>query len=323
MKNEKTLRKPAPHRLPRAARRAALAAALAGSLLAGPAHALSFNLTWDASTANAPAGFTTAFQNAIDFYQTSLTNPIVINLSVGWGEVNNTAISSGALGESTFSEIGTSYANVRNALAKAAAPGYLPASNPTGGRTIYVSTANAKALGFNLLHPNSLDGSVGFDSSATWTFNPGQRAQNGAYDFIGVAEHEISEVLGRYSALDPSCTSGASCPESVLDLYRYTQAGTLDLTGTNAYFSLDGGQTVANTFNGDTSVGDLGDWAGQTLDAFNYALPSGKELPVSQGDLQEMASLGYTLAPVPEPGQAALMFAGLGLLGWCARRKRG
>ena len=323
MKNEKTLRKHAPHRLPRSARRAALAAALAGSLLAGPAHALSFNLTWDASTANAPAGFTAAFLNAIDFYQTSFTNPIIVNLSVGWGEVGGTAISNGALGESSLKEIGTSYTNVSSALSSVAAPGYLPASDPTGGRTIYMSTANAKALGFNLPHPHSLDGSVGFDSSATWTFNPSQRAQNGAYDFIGVAEHEISEVLGRYSGLDPSCTSGASCPESVLDLYRYTQAGTLDLSGTKAYFSQDGGQTAISTFNGNASAGDLGDWAGQTSDVFNYALTSGKELSVSAGDLQEMASLGYTLAPVPEPGQSALMFAGLGLVGWRARRKRG
>ena len=34
-------------------------------------------------------------------------------------------------------------------------------------------------------------------------------------------------------------------------------------------------------------------------------------------------NLNFALAPVPEPGTYALMLAGLGMLGWMARRKRG
>lgn len=300
------------------------AAALAACLLAGPAHALSINISYDTSVNSAPSGFQSAFQQAASFYETSFSNPITINLSVGWGEVAGQSLGSGTLGASSFYVIGKTYNQVRNAMLNAGAPGYLPASDPTGGRTIDVSTANAKALGFKLAgSPSSLDGSVGFDNTANWTFDPNQRAQTGAYDFIGVAEHEISEVLGRASSLTPGC-SGSSCSESVLDLFRYTAKNTLDLSGTSAYFSMDGGSTKVNTFNGKANNGDLGDWSGQTVDAFNYAVGTGEELPVSSGDVQEMATLGYTVAaPVPEPSETAFLLAGLGLLGWRIRRKAG
>ena len=49
------------------------------------AHALSFNLTFDNSTVGAPAGFFTAFNDAVQFYETNFTDPITINLQVGWG----------------------------------------------------------------------------------------------------------------------------------------------------------------------------------------------------------------------------------------------
>lgn len=298
-----------------ALRRKEIFAFIAGAFLVSPAYALTFNVTWDSSTSSAPSGFATAFENAIAFYQNSFTNSTTINLNVGWGEVGGTQLGSNVLGASGFSEIGATFAQVGSALANG--PAYLPSTDPTGGRTIYVSTANAKVLGFKGLPPGSIGGSVGFDSTASWTFDPNNRAQTSSYDFIGVAEHEISEVLGRYSALNPSCTAGSSCHESVLDLFRYTKAGTLDLTGTSAYFSMNGGTTSINSFYGKASGGDLGDWSGQTVDSFNYAGGAGVELPVSNGDLLAMSSLGYTLAaPVPEPGQIALTLVGLGLVGW-------
>jgi hypothetical protein len=307
----------------RTARVLATALLAALGVLATPAQALTFNLSYDSSVTNAPAGFQSAFQNAISFYETNFTSPVTVNLSVGWGEVGGTLLN-GALGSSLSYTMGASYSQVSSALSSLAAPGFLPALDPTGGRTISVNLANAKALGLAPHLPrNQLDGSVGFSDSASWAFDPNQRAQAGAYDFIGVAMHEVGETLGRISMLTPGC-SGSSCSESVLDLFRYTAPGTLDLSGTNAYFSLNGGVTSLNTFHGNASTGDLGDWAGQTVDAFNYAAAMGQELPFSAGDLQVMASLGYGLAaPVPEPSESAFMLAGLGILGWRfgARRK--
>jgi hypothetical protein len=71
----------------------------------------------------------------------------------------------------------------------------LPAIDPTDGRGELMSTAQAKAL--SLLNHNATDGFVGFDKTASWTFDPTNRAVPGKFDFVGVAEHEISEVLGR------------------------------------------------------------------------------------------------------------------------------
>lgn len=299
-----------------------LSAAIGLALGAPEAHALSFNVTYDSSVSSAPAGFTTAFQDAISFYQNTFSNPITINLNVGWGEVGGTPIGSGSLGESDSYEVGYNYSTVRNALVNNGSPGYLPTSDPTGGRTITVTTANAKALNLNTFgSPNASDGAVGFSSSYQWTFDPNNRAVPNEYDFIGVAEHEISEVMGRQSALNPTCTGGSTCPESVQDLFRYTSPGQLDLVGGNAYFSTDGGKTKINTFNGNSSVGDLGDWAGNTTDAYNYGIASGTEYPVTSGDVTLMNTLGYT-TPVPEPSSAALLATALVALVPMARIRR-
>ena len=80
--------------------------------------------------------------------------------------------------------------------------------------------------------------------------------------------------------------------------------------GNGQYFSINGGNTNLDTFNG-TGGGDLGDWAGYTLDAFNAAVPPGYMLPISSFDLMELDALGYNLS-----GQAgAAQIAGNGVAG--------
>jgi hypothetical protein len=272
-----------------------------GVLLCRPsAQALTFNLTFDPSTAGAPAGFSTAFDDAILFYETTFDDPITINLDVGWGEVAGQNITPGFLGESSAIQPGFfQYAAVKSALisdAKSAADltsiANLPTTDPTNGATFKLSRANSRALGFMAGNGAGLDGSVGFDSTATFTFDPNNRAVAGKVDFIGLAEHEISEVMGRFGLGQNGAPSGRYSP---IDFFRYSSPGALDLVPENgAYFSINGGTTVINTFNG-TGGGDLSDWAGATYDSYNAFLTSGVELPVSAGDITVMDVIGYDL----------------------------
>jgi hypothetical protein len=266
------------------------------------AQALTFNLSFDASTADAPAGFSSAINDAIQFYETNFTDPITINLQVGWGEVAGQSITPGFLGESSAIQPGFfHYDTVKSVLvadAKSAADltaiANMPASDPTNNATFKLSRAQSRALGLMAGNGPGLDGSVGFDSSASFTFDPNNRAVAGKVDFIGLAEHEISEVMGRYGLGQNGAPSGQYGP---IDLFRYSSPGMLDLVPENdAYFSINGGKTTINTFNG-TGGGDLSDWAGATFDSYDAFFTSGVELPVSAGDITEMDVIGYDVLP--------------------------
>jgi sulfatase modifying factor 1 len=265
------------------------------------AHALTFQLSYDASVASAPTEFLPAFNNAIQFYQTTFTDPITIKLQVGWGTVNNQNMSPGAFGQSLVNgQINSNFGGVKSALigdAKSATDQtsitHLPATDPTGGAPYLIAYAEAKALGLLPANAPALDGFVGFSKTASFTFDPNNRAVNGKYDFIGVAEHEISEVMGRYGMGQNSGTLGRYSP---IDDFRYASPGTLDLAPMNgAYFSIDGGITVINTFKG-PGGGDLSDWLGTTIDSYNAGPTIGVENAVSTGDITVMDVIGYDAA---------------------------
>jgi autotransporter-associated beta strand protein len=266
-----------------------------------PAYALSFNLTFDDSTNAAPAGFFTAFNSAVQFYTTTFADPITINLQVGWGEVEGQNLMPGFLGEAAANQPGffhfdqaksalTADAKSANDLTSLA---NMPATDPTSGATFKWSRAESKALGLMAGDAAGIDGAVGFDTTANFTFDPNNRAVAGKYDFIGLAEHEISEVMGRYGLGQNGASMGRYSP---IDLFRYSSPGVLDLVPANgAYFSINGGTTVVNTFNG-TGGGDLSDWAGATFDSYNASLTAGVKLPVSTGDITVMDTIGYDAA---------------------------
>jgi hypothetical protein len=124
-----------------------------------------------------------------------------------------------------------------------------------------------------------------------------------AYDFIGTAEHEISEVMGRDS-FSGQTISGISRSYSPMDLFRYAAPGTRQLgTGAASYFSSDGGTTDLGDWNNFVTGnnGDLGDWAGTTPytpDSYNDNSASGVVNPVTQRDIRLMDVIGWNTVNV-------------------------
>jgi hypothetical protein len=293
---------------------------------AAPAQAATINLTYDSSVAADFGANAANVQNAMTYvaqqFETLLSDPITINIDVAASPGTST------LGSSTTSLTGYySYAQIRSALISdaktandASAVASLPVSDPSGGHLYATARAQAKALG--LIGASTLsDGTVTFGAGYTYAFNSNNRAVPGGIDFIGVAEHEISEVMGRIPGLGANFGNGL--PDYMpYDLFRYTSTGTRNMTnGNNIYFSVDNGATNLKNFNFPNGNGsDPQDWASGSNDSFNAISTSGVLNDITSVDKIAMDVIGYDL--VPEPSTFVLAAVGLfGLLGhaWLRR----
>ena len=162
------------------------------AFLVTPSHAstLTFNVTYDASTASAPAAFFSAFNDAIQFYESKFSDPITININVGWGEINGRSLSPGDLGNSqtnqqgfySYSQIKTALQNDAKTAADATGIANLPSTYPVSGAPFVMSDAEAKALGLRAGNAAGVDGYVGFLNTAPYTFDPSNRAVAGEFD---------------------------------------------------------------------------------------------------------------------------------------------
>ncbi|KQV59680.1 MULTISPECIES: NF038122 family metalloprotease [unclassified Duganella] len=308
------------------------------------------------------------FQAAAARWSSLLNDNVTINLTVGFNSLGG-----GILGQAASAEDFHTYSSVRNALAAdatsaadAAAVAHLPggasfgmlinrtANNPNGpgsslpyvdndadanNQILSITNAEAKAIGLAVT-PQSLSGCIGncdgfiqFNSDFQFDFNPNNGTDANAFDFVGVAAHEIGHVLGFISGVD--ILDGNSPPYngpfndnlftyvSALDLFRYSAMsaahGVIDWTADNRakYFSLDG-TTVGPGFSTGVNFGD-GRQASHWKDNLFIGLMDptaglGETLHISGNDVLAMDAIGWNVAAIPEPSGWAMLGAGLLLL---------
>jgi hypothetical protein len=275
------------------------------------ASALTFNITYDEPTlsvfgANLNA-MKTATQYVANEYSSLFSNNVTLDINVRGNSTPS------VLGQSyTYGAIDYNYQTIKNALiakastsASISATNSLPTIDPTNGGNFFLPNAQAKALGLEGDPSEPFDGIFTVGTAKTYTFDPNNRAVLGAYDFIGLAEHEFSEIMGRIYALNkPNFPYSAP-----FDLFRFTAPGVrnLAINATNVYFSTDNGMTAAKYYNNPGNGADIADWATtpgdpDAYDAFGF---TGEQGGISAVDVAVMNTLGWqsavTATSVPEP----------------------
>ena len=268
---------------------------------------LQINISYAASAANAPAAFKQAIAAAVQYLEEHFYDPVTLNVEVGYGEVAGQPLDTGAIGEATAPLLLYSYdavlaalgADAQSPLDASAAATLLGASTPPSEiGTLLVTQAEAKALGLygngGLYAPANVDGIIGFGSSAAFDFNSADGISAGGYDFVALAIHELTHVMGR--SLTGGGTPGSLIQYMPLDLFHFSQPNVRDfIASVPGYFSIDNGVTNLADFNS-ISPGTPSDWASSVANnAFDaYATP-GVILQVTQADITEMDVLGWDL----------------------------
>ena len=306
------------------------------------------------------------FEEAAALWESVFVDPVTVRLDVGFQ-----SLGSGILGSTGSEKVGAFYSDIGNALnadqttvddltavTNLQAGDFLDflttnefgnseRDNDTGfgignenavnNRSLDVNRANAKALGL-LSDDGATDGSITFSNSFSWDFDSNDGISGGAFDFVGIAAHEIGHALGFVSGVDTVDLTFGSGPFSgvnldvfrvfsVLDLYRYSAASTalgiLDLSvGGNPYFSIDKGLTNLGAFSTGRFNGDgrqASHWKdNRGLGIMDPTAGTGEFLQISGLDLRAFDVMGWdfsigTAEIIPEP--ATLWLLGIGLAG--------
>lgn len=325
------------------------------------AQSLMFNVT---APPTVPQSYVDAFQAAGAQWSSRLNDAVTVNVTLDTAALGNT------LAQASSSTYTVSYANFRNSLradsttaddtnALSALDSFWPgdrvvvslnytAENPNGsgspdryfdsnGSTnntlLEITTANAKAVGILAGNDPISDLTITFSSDALWDFDPTDGIDAGAYDFVGVAAHEIGHALGFLSTadtLDKNAANGVILSEdeyllNSLDLFRNDgdfmpaiQAG----PDVRQFLFLEGFNPVYTFANGSGLGSDgyeSGHWEqGLNLGIMDPAQEAGQRMMISDLDVRAFDIIGWTpMGVVPAPS-ALFLFAG-GLLAGIGR----
>jgi hypothetical protein len=273
--------------------------------------------------------YISAVQTAVQFYENEIISPLTITIAFGWGEINGELLTGSEVSESESTGYNFTYPQLYAAVQatditssiQQQAAALLPATDPTGGASFYVSDANMAALNLDTLN-GVTEGYVGLSSFYNYSWSQSDIA-NGTHDAVGALEHEISEDLGRTDNLPPNAYT-------LLSMFRYTaanglatdapgsQAGALDepfVPGYSAnafsYFSYNG-KTITLLYDTPAEVAagdDIADWA-DTVTGDSYGFnEAGVVSRVSMTDLEELDVLGYDVVPGALPPAVASVAA--------------
>ncbi len=349
----------APERFTSIRQQFAAVAMIASMGSAAPAHALLFNLT-DTGNAQANAGF----EAAAGFWETLFIDPIEVNITTGF-----TALPPGVLGSAGSSYITSSLSDMRTALDNDASSADdatmvagLPGGNTyskwinntstnpaahlqTGVPDLRMTRANGKAIGLVTASDVATDAEISFSSLFNWDFDPSDGIDVGAFDFIGVAIHELGHAMGFTSGVDILDINGTArfsdsqfAPfATLLDFTRCSatsqNAGAdMDWTVGPAAkdFAIDGNCTalVNNAWSTGVNFGDgrqASHWKDNLgIGIMDPTLASGSVAIVTDRDIQALDVIGWTrqASPqdIPNPGTTLLLLSGL--LGLRVARRR-
>lgn len=324
--------------------------------------ALTFNFIFTpTSTAQDIAGFNAAGA----YWSSKFTDSVTINMNVGTG-----ALGSGILASAGSTHTSVSYTDFKNKLSldavstfdtnalsslaagssfgmllnrtsnnpngSGSATAYLDNDGDENNSSLYLTSANAKALGFSV--GAGSDASITFGNAFSWDYDSSNGVSSGAYDFVGIATHEIGHALGFISGVD--ILDGNSPPNngpfsdnqftfvSSLDLYRYsaasTASGVMDWTASNTtkYFSLDNGITSIAGFSTGSNFGDgrqASHWKDNLgLGIMDPTAGTGETLAVTSNDLLAFDVIGWDV--IPEP--SSVLLGAFGMLFALGRRRR-
>ena len=271
------------------------------------ADAITIVPTFDVSVTSHPqsANIQNAFNYVALQYKNLYSDPVNINITVVAGSSGLGGSSTSILGTNTYTQMRTALIGDATSANDTVANASLPVASPLpAGSLIAYSRAQAKAL--NIIPSDAVsDGTFTFNGTFGYSFDPvNHQPAAGQFDFIGVAQHEVTEIMGRIPGLG---TNFFGQPDYLpYDMFRWTAPGTRGLTnGGGIYYSLDSGTTNLKGFNNAAAFGgDPQDWDSSTNDAYNAFTSSGVMSLLSPVDVTTNDVIGFNLANLVWSGAA-------------------